>query len=163
MIFPEICSQEPNLNLSLRGRLLALTVGFWFCTLSSVWARPPKVTVEKEEGDATITLTLEDEFIKDDAIVPCQLNVEILGANKPFTEGDTIKIRVIEDDVPLVGIGDDTLWELEEAHRAWDERAVVGHDRPCTPRRWPRRTSWWCSATTSGSCWRRRRSRATRR
>jgi hypothetical protein len=89
-------------------------VGFWFCTLSSVWARPPKVTVEKEEGDATITLTLEDEFIKDDAIVPCQLNVEILGANKPFTEGDTIKIRVIEDDVPLISIGDDTLWELEE-------------------------------------------------
>ena len=94
--------------------LIGITLGLWLFTISSSWARPPKVTVEKEEGDTTVTLTLEEEFIKDDSSVPCTLTVEILGSNKPFTEGDTIRIRVIEDDVPVVGIGDDTLWELEE-------------------------------------------------
>ena len=74
----------------------------------------PLVTVEKVEGDATVTLILEDEFIKDDALIPCQVTVEISGSNKAFTEGDTIELRILEDDVPLTDIGDDVLWEIEE-------------------------------------------------
>ena len=107
MFFSHKYSEKSGIH---KPRLIGLTLVLWLFTLSSSWARPPKVTVEKEEGDTTVTLTLEDEFIKDDSSIPCQLNVEILGSNKPFTEGDTIKIRVIEDDVPVVGIGDDTLW-----------------------------------------------------
>ena len=113
MTFTQRRAREGRSALNPRASLIALILSC-LCTISLSWARPPKVTVEKEEGDATVTLTLEDEFIKDDASIPCEINVEISGSNKPFTEGDTIKVKVIEDDVPLVGIGDDILWEIEE-------------------------------------------------
>ena len=94
---------------------LALCLGASLLTSPKhAWARPPLVTVEKVEGDATVTLILEDEFIKDDALIPCQVTVEISGSNKAFTEGDTIELRILEDDVPLTDIGDDVLWEIEE-------------------------------------------------
>lgn len=83
------------------------------CVTSS-WARPPKVTVEKTEGDATVTLTLEDNFIKDDSLIPCRLTVLITGTNQEFTEGDTVKVFLMEDDTPFIGLFDDALWGAEE-------------------------------------------------
>ena len=89
---------------------------FTLCFLLSAtsWARPPKVTVDNVSGDVTVSLPLEEEFIKDDSRVPCQVSVEVTGERKPFTEGDTIKIAVIEDDTPFIGFLDDALWGVEE-------------------------------------------------
>lgn len=74
------------------------------------WARPPLVTAEKVSGDASVILKLEDQFIKDDSLIPCELIVEVLGENKPLTEGDTITILLNEDDLPLTDLGDDNIW-----------------------------------------------------
>ena len=60
------------------------------------------VTAEKVERDASVILKLEEQFIVDDSQVPCEMIVEVLGENRPLTEGDTIDIALNEDDVPLI-------------------------------------------------------------
>ena len=76
----------------------------------SAWARPAMRVVSQEEGDATISLSLESQYIEDDSVIPCEVNVVVLGENRPFTLGDTISIEVKEDDGI---IGDDSIWAVE--------------------------------------------------
>ena len=80
---------------------------------STASARPPLVTAEKVEGDASVILKLEDQFIQGDARIPCEMIVEVLGENRPLAEGDTIEILLNEDDIPLTDLGDDNLWREE--------------------------------------------------
>lgn len=81
-------------------------------------ARPQLVTQEKVDGDTTIRLTLEDQFILDDQNTPCKVEVIITGDDKPMVMGDRVHIKVYEDDVPLTSFGDDLLWEIEEVFSA---------------------------------------------
>ena len=60
--------------------------------VSSAWARPALVTVEKVQRDTSVILKLEEQFIVDDSQVPCEMIVEVLGENRPLAEGDTIDI-----------------------------------------------------------------------
>ena len=87
-----------------------IPLGLVLLLASTTWARPPLVTAEMVEGDASVSLKLEDQFIQGDMHIPCEMIVEVLGENRPLTEGDTIEILLNEDDVPLTDIGDDTLW-----------------------------------------------------
>jgi len=84
------------------------------------YARPQLVTQEKVSGDTTVRLTLEEQFILDDQNTPCLVEVVITGDEKPMTAGDSVTIKVYEDDVPLTTIGDDLLWEFTEEFSAED-------------------------------------------
>ena len=74
------------------------------------WARPSIRTVTQSEDDATVTLTLESQFVNEDSNIPCEVSVSILAEDVAFTEGDSITVSVKEDDV----IGDDVFWTIEE-------------------------------------------------
>lgn len=87
---------------------LGIMMIFQMTTLA--WARPSTRMVTQDEDDATITLTLESQFIEDDLNIPCLVHVLVLDEDVPFTVGDTIFISVKEDDL----IGDDLLWTAEE-------------------------------------------------
>jgi hypothetical protein len=96
--------------IKLSRRLTCLgSICILFLATSS-WARPSIRVVTQTEDDATITLTLESQFIEDDVNIPCEVNVLILDDEVDFSEGDTILISVKEDDL----IGDDLFWETEE-------------------------------------------------
>lgn len=104
--------------LSYRGLAHGLPIGClrgFIClslllSSSFAWARPAVRTVSQIEGDATLTLTLESQYIEGDSNVPCEVSVTILDENRAFTEGDTIDLYIREDDP----IGDDTFWEVHE-------------------------------------------------
>ena len=100
-------SKSFPLLYSLAISLLSMTL------VNSVWARPALVTAEKVEGDASVILKLEEQFIRNDSSVPCEMIVEVLGEEKALTAGDTIKIVLNEDDIPLIDFGDDNLWSAE--------------------------------------------------
>jgi len=93
---------------------------FVLCLPLLSFARPQLVTQEKSAGDTTIRLTLEEQFILDDQNTPCLLEVVITGDEKPMTMGDSVTLKVFEDDVPLTTIGDDLLWEFTEEFSATD-------------------------------------------
>ena len=93
-------------RLALIGLLLVV-----FC--HTALARPQTVTEEKTEGEATISLKLEDTFILDDALMPCEITLVVRGEDKELTAGDTIKVKLIEDDVPFTELGDDLKWEVD--------------------------------------------------
>ena len=73
-------------------------------------ARPTLRTVTQTEGDAVVTLTLENQFIEDDLRVPCEVSITVDGERRPLEVGDTILLSVKEDDA----IGDDLIFEVEE-------------------------------------------------
>ncbi|MBM4291321.1 MAG: hypothetical protein FJ138_07700, partial [Deltaproteobacteria bacterium] len=75
------------------------------------------------EGDVTVRLTVEEGLIAGDARVYCALSVTVTGAARPFAQGDAVLLRVLEDDVPFTQVGDDLLWEREEALTAAEVRA----------------------------------------
>jgi hypothetical protein len=91
----------------------SLCIGFLLFG-GSLWARPTTVSVEKTQDDATISLTMEDEFILDDQRLFCKIHVVVVGEYREFEEGDTVTVRLLEDDIPLIQTGDDLLWEVEE-------------------------------------------------
>ena len=93
--------------------LSSLLLGLAVILSSTAWARPPIVTTEQVEGDASVILKLEDQFIQDDSRVPCEMIVEVLGENRPLAEGDTIEILLNEDDTPGIEFGDDNLWRVD--------------------------------------------------
>ena len=99
--------------------------------VSSAWARPALVTVEKVQRDTSVILKLEEQFIVDDSQVPCEMIVEVLGENRPLAEGDTIDIALNEDDVPVIDFGDDNLWSAEvvvDAQMVADQRFYQVYD-----------------------------------
>lgn len=75
----------------------------------TAWSRPTMRSVSQDEGDATVSLSLESKYIEGDSQIPCEVSATVLGEGRPFAVGDTILIVVREDDV----IGDDLLWETE--------------------------------------------------
>ena len=86
--------KSSHIYYGLTSFLLSLVV------VSTSWARPALLTSEKVEGDASVILKLEEQFIVDDSSVPCEMIVEVLGEERPLAEGDTIDIFLNEDDLP---------------------------------------------------------------
>ena len=67
------------------------------------WARPSIRTVTQSEDDATVTLTLESQFVNEDSNIPCEVSVSILAEDVAFTEGDSITVSVKEEEWMEVG------------------------------------------------------------
>lgn len=82
--------------------------------ITNTYARPTLQTVSEEERDVTVSLSMEEMFILDDQRVFCSLSVVVVGDNKPLTAGDTIRVKLLEDDWSIFGFGDDVPWEIEE-------------------------------------------------
>lgn len=100
-------------------------------TVTQSWARPALATAEQVSGDVSVILKLEEQYILDDAVVPCEMIVEVLGENKSLTEGDTIKVRLFEDDIPFTDIGDDNILTEEiivDAQMEADQRFYNVYD-----------------------------------
>ena len=100
-----------RLKLKMRHTYITSAVLFMVSSISwSALARPSVRTVTQSEDDATVTLTLESQFVDEDSNIPCEVSVLILSEEVAFTEGDLITVSIKEDDV----IGDDTFWSIEE-------------------------------------------------
>lgn len=102
VIHQACASTRSVLNLLLFSALLLSTV--------DGWSRPTLRTVSQTEGDAEITLQLENRFVDEDSLIPCEVSVSVQGENRPLIVGDTLLISVKEDDT----FGDDVLFEIEE-------------------------------------------------
>ena len=117
--------KSSHIYYGLTSFLLSLVV------VSTSWARPALLTSEKVEGDASVILKLEEQFIVDDSSVPCEMIVEVLGEERPLAEGDTIDIFLNEDDTPVIDFGDDNLWSTEvvvDAQMVADQRFYQVYD-----------------------------------
>lgn len=97
----------PSFNPYLQGLILIILIN-----ILSVfaWARPSTRLVSQSEDDATVSLTLESQFINEDSNIPCEVSISILAEDVAFTEGDLITVSVKEDDL----FGDDVFWSVEE-------------------------------------------------
>ena len=109
-------TDSPNIGLRSQPRPQALRRFKWvmislilLSNTLSAWARPTQRVVSRDEGDASVTLTLESQYIEGDSLIPCEVTFSVAGERRPFEIGDTISMSVREDDL----IGDDTLWEQE--------------------------------------------------
>ena len=94
--------------------LLSVTLLSITLLSATAFARPQVITQEKVDGELTVRITLEEQYILGDVRTPCTISVSATGEDKPFTAGDTITIKVFEDDVPGIQLGDDLIWSLEE-------------------------------------------------
>jgi MYXO-CTERM domain-containing protein len=80
------------------------------CLMSAgvAWALPSEITATDEDDDATITVTVLEQAINNDARSRCTVTLTAGGEDVPFSEGDTASIRIREGDGLLPN---DTLWE----------------------------------------------------
>jgi hypothetical protein len=124
-MYPPLRARQSVNPIPLWSRLSSLSAftAILLCGLSLCWARPQTVTVEETEGDVSLTLTLEETYILDDINIPCTIEMTILGENRELTAGDTIEVKLLEDDVPFTMIGDDTIWTMEETVSAEEASA----------------------------------------
>ena len=81
-------------------------------------ARPQLVTQEKVDGDTTIRLTLEEQFILDDQNTPCKVEVIITGADKPMVAGDSVTVRAVAE-------SEDVQWSTP----GWPQEETLVRDR----------------------------------
>jgi MYXO-CTERM domain-containing protein len=70
-------------------------------------ARPAEQSASKTEDDATVTVTILEEMIIPDTQSWCSIEVTIEGSDVAFSQGDSYKVEVIEDDP----INNDLIWE----------------------------------------------------
>ncbi len=76
---------------------------------SGAWALPQTTSAVGSDRDATLTLTTWDKVIIGDTRSRCALRLVVGSAEIAFTDGDTIQVKVYEDDV----LGDDVIWQQE--------------------------------------------------
>ena len=81
----------------------ALAMGLWPTAASAI---PPEASANDNNDDATVTLWVDSATIPGDSRSRCRLRFEDLGADVPFSDGDSVEIWVYEDDLA----GDDLLW-----------------------------------------------------
>jgi len=55
--------------------------------------------VSDEDGDATLTLTAEDEFVIGVTVDWCEVRIQVLGSEVALTSGDQVTVWVYEDDL----------------------------------------------------------------
>ncbi len=70
-------------------------------------ALPPSQSDTGADDDATLTITVLQEFIQGDSHCFCSLRLVVLGVDVPFSDGDSVEVRVAEDDWI---VGDDPIW-----------------------------------------------------
>ncbi len=76
---------------------------------SAAFALPNTVTVTDTDRDAVLTLTTWDQAITEDARSRCTVRIQAGSGEIDFTAGDTIVIRVFEDDA----LGNDLLFQAD--------------------------------------------------
>ena len=89
------------------GFLLALV--FPLAISGSAQARPAVAGASDTVDDATLTLRVLEQMILGDARSWCELRIEDAGEQIPLRPGDTVSLRVYENDIA----GDDLLWETD--------------------------------------------------
>ncbi len=86
------------------GRLWpTLTLTLW---PALAMALPPEAEASRNDDDVTITLRVDSQTIPGDSRSRCWLRFEDAGRDVVFSDGDTVDIRVYEDDL----VGDELLW-----------------------------------------------------
>lgn len=84
-----------------------LSVLFLWSALAQ--ALPTEVSVNNDEDDASVELTVWPEYITGDKESFCILDILVEDEHQPFTEGDTVNVWIYEWD----GIWDDILFSAE--------------------------------------------------
>lgn len=87
-------------------RLLLLSLIVLFPVSAS--ALPSSTTATGEDGDVSATLTMTDQAVLGDINVRCELEFHAGGDGTPWVDGDSVQLRVYEDDAVF---GDDLLWQ----------------------------------------------------
>ena len=93
-----------NMRLTFSFSLLALAL----CA-STAFALPSSGTRTATDDDATITVTTFNQAINGDARSHCIVRIVVRTAEVDFTEGDTVVVRVVEDD----NIFNDTIFQTD--------------------------------------------------
>ena len=92
-------------NRAMRTHLVSLCL-LGACLPGAALALPATQESSGSDDDATVTLTLLREFIVDDSHSWCQVRVIDAGADVVLSNGDWVRVEVIEDDT----FGNDEIW-----------------------------------------------------
>ncbi len=65
----------------------------------TAWALPATLSVADVDGDATITLWVNDRAIDGDERTWCEVRVEVSEVDHGWTDGDSVTVAVFEDDL----------------------------------------------------------------
>ena len=89
-------------------RPLALTTCLLLLPATAV-ALPASTTARGDDGDVVAFLTTFDDAVRGDLNVRCAVEFGVSGQGSELVEGDTIQVRVYEDDGAF---GDDLVWQM---------------------------------------------------
>ncbi len=73
---------------------------------TTAWALPPERSSQGTDDDASVTVSVLDRAIRGDVRSWCSMRILIRGEERALRRNDTVRLRLIEDDL----VGDDTLW-----------------------------------------------------
>jgi hypothetical protein len=87
-------------------RALALVLCFGLVPAVG-YALPGVLSASAEDDDATISVSVYNQAITNDARSRCTVRIVVGGADVEFVSGDSVNLRVIESDL----LSNDTIWE----------------------------------------------------